>query len=259
MRKVAPVVLLRVLIISLIQLVCVGVWALFFLTLTEANSDSDGAILYIFVMLFLIGIMALHFPLSNYICERKKDFTSCFYGTKISENNVYSIVNQTYSKMKSIIVVAHLAAIVLFNFVCGLLKSDSGAIALILTFSTNVFRWIFRITGTVCFIISMFRYCGADFKATVTVCPKCGRVTGYYAHITQTIVESWKETNYKTSSYTTREKVGEVYDSDGNSCDVYGDVEHISDDSYDVYHPGLYEYEYQCVLCGYKYKKRESH
>ncbi len=259
MRKVAFVVLLRVLLISLIQFVCVGSWALFFVTLTEANSGSDGAILYIFVVLFLIGIMALHFPLSNYICEMKKDFTSCFYGTKISENNVYSIVNQTYSKMKSIIVIAHLAAIVLFNFACGLLKSDSGYIALILTFSTNVFRWIFRITGTVCFIISMFRYCGADFKATVTVCPKCGKVTGYYAHITQTIVESWKETNYKISSYTTREKVGKVYDSDGNSCDVYGDVEHISDDSYDVYHPGLYEYEYQCVLCGYKYKKRESH
>lgn len=257
MRKVAPVVLLRVLIISLIQFACVGLWALFFVTLTEANSGSDG--LYIFVLLIFIGIMALYFPLSNYICERKKDFTSCFYGTKISENNVYSIVNQTYSKLKSIIVIAHLAAIVVFNFACGLLKSDSGSIALILTFSTNVFRWIFRIAGTVCFIISMFRYCGADFKSTVTVCPKCGRVTGYYAHITQTIVESWKETNFKISSYTTREKIGELQDSDGNSCDVYGDVEHISDDSYDVYHPGLYEYEYQCVLCGYKYKKRESH
>ena len=85
MRKVAPVVLLRVLIISLIQFVCVGSWALFFVTLTEANSGSDG--LYIFVLLFFIGIMALHFPLSNYICEIKKDFTSCFYGTKISKNN----------------------------------------------------------------------------------------------------------------------------------------------------------------------------
>lgn len=257
MKGVTRFILLRVLIITLIQFACLGLWCLFFIILTSVNSPYSESS-FVGVILdwgIFAGIIALNVGLSGAFLETTRDFSEYFIGQKLRKNYLYSIANQSYSKAKPVIVIVHLAVIVLFNFACGMLKSDSGHIqTVILAFPTVVYRTIFRVVGTVCFIVSMVRYCKSIINAKLEICPNCGKVTWYYANRTATLRESWTETVYRTSSYTTTEKIGELRDSSGNSCDVYGDVEHYNDDSRDIYHPGLYEYEYQCKFCGYKFK-----
>lgn len=233
MKGVMPVILLKVLIITLIQVVCVGLWFVFFIILTDTNSHyNEGSFLIVILDWgILAGIIALNTSFANYYCEQKKDVTRFFYGRKMAEYEVQRSVNQEYKKVKPVIIIVHLAAIVAFNFACGMLKSDKGFIqTIIFALPTVVYRIIFRIIGTAGFIISMVKYCKSNFKIEVVVCPHCGKVTRYNVDKTKTFRESWTENKYYIKS------------------DEWGEV----------YHPGSYEYEYQCIHCGYKFKKVEE-
>lgn len=233
MKGVTRFIILRVLLIALIQFACLGLWCLFFIILTSVNSPY-GETSFLGVILdwgIFAGIIALNVGLSGAFLETTKDFSEYFIGQKLRKNYLYSIVNQSYSKAKPVIVIVHLAVIVLFNFACGMLKSDSGYIqTLILALPTVVYRTIFRVVGTVCFIVSMVRYCKSIINAKLEICPNCGKVTRYNVDKTKTFRESWTENKYYIKS------------------DEWGEV----------YHPGSYEYEYQCIHCGYKFKKVEE-
>lgn len=261
MRWVRPIVFLRGFVIALIQAACVGLWFLFFVILTDTNSHyNEGSFLAVILDWGIFaGIIALNTAMAKYLSQRVSDFTSFFYGEKISEREVRLLADGIYDNVKPVIVIVHLVAILLFNFACGMLESDSGYIqTVILALPTVAYRIIFRVIGTVCFIISMVIYCKSSFKVALDICPSCGRVTGYTAEKIRTIEEAWTETDYTSSSYTTTEKIGELRDSSGNSCDVYGDVEHFKNDSYHIYHPGRYEYKYKCRICGYETTKIEK-
>ena len=253
MKGVTRFIILRVLLIALIQFACVGLWCLIFII--SSRDDSTNFFFLLIRFGLLVGIVALEFVLSVHFLVDNKDCSKYFYGEKIGKKEVYSIVNRTYGKAKPAIVIIHLIAIVLLYFSCGIVKSSNGYIwTLVYGFSIGVYKTICIVIGTLCFIFSMVQYCRAIIDVKLTICSNCGRVTWYYAKKTATLVESWKETVYTTSSYTATEKIGELRDSSGNSCDVYGEVKHYDDDSYDIYHPGLHEYEYQCYFCGDKYK-----
>ena len=261
MKKFTDVIWLRILIIILVQFVCVGLWCLIFEILIGVSKDFNemSSLLLWFDLGVFIGIVVLNNCLAKYF-RNEKDFSKFFFGKKISKKEACSIVNRTYKKMKPIIVIAHLVVIILFNLACEILKFSNEKIdALNLPFSADeLCRLFFRVIGTISFICFMIKYCKSSFNISLTICPSCGKVTEYSKERIKTLIESWTETSYRTRSYTTTEKIGEIRDSDGNSCDVYGDVEHCEDDSRDIYHPGLHEYKYECVLCGYSYTRTEK-
>ena len=235
MRAETPIIIVRVLKISLIQFATVALWCLFFVVLNFSNSENCEDVFRFIVVIIdwgiLAGIIALNIGISNYYSEVKVNVSSLFYGKRLKKSEVEKIVNQTYSKAKIVIAIIHLAAIVLFNLACGIIKSHMGFIqTVILTFPTNIYRIIFRIIGTAGFIISMVKYCKSNFKIEVVVCPHCGKVTRYNVDKTKSFRESWTENKYYIKS------------------DEWGEV----------YHPGSYEYEYQCIYCGYNFKKVEE-
>ena len=254
MKRARGVIILRVLLFMLIPFISLGLYFVFF-NLTGENISTIGLI---FNWAFFAGIMSLNFIPAKHIQEKKKDFTWYFHGEKTTMSDVYSKVNMFYSKLKPLIVIAYLATIVLFNMECGILKSDGYVQILYFSFPMSVHRIIIRVAGTICFVVAMYKNCQSSYEITLDVCPNCGKVTAYYVTKTQTFVESWTETNISIGSYTTKEQIGELEDSDGNRCAVYGDVTHYTDDSYDVYHPGLYEFEYTCKYCKYSFRKTES-
>lgn len=239
-------------------------WVLLFMVLPFVHMGEYYVIFkYISVLRGGIFILSIIFncSITGLIVASEKNLSWCFYGKRTTVNDERQEVDRFYSKLKPLIVIAYLVAIVLFSMASGIseLFSLIGASEIDAEkIGDYIIIGLVLLSGIAGFVFCIVISCMFDFDFTLNVCSHCQRVTKYKKTKTRTIIEPWREENYRVNSYTTKEKIGELEDSDGNKCDVYGDVTHYTDDSYDVYHPGLYEFEYTCEYCGYGFTHIES-
>lgn len=240
------------------------IWILLFMLLPFVHI-GEYYIIFKYVSVFRgeIFVLSIIFNciITGLIVTSEKNLSWCFYGKKTTVSDERQEVDRFYRKLKPLIVIAYLVAIVLFSMTSGI----SELFSLIGTSEIDaekigdyIIIGLVLLSGIAGFVFCMVISCMFDFDFTLNVCSHCQRVTKYKKTKTRTIVEPWREDDYRVSSYTTKEKIGEYYDSNGNSGDVYGDVTHYEDVPSYTYHPGLYEFEYTCDYCGYSFTKTVS-
>ena len=249
MKKAKHGILLWILLFMLLPFVHIGEYYVIFKYVSVFRGE-------IFILSIIFNCI-----ITGLIVTSEKNLSWCFYGKRTTVNDERQEVDRFYSKLKPLIVIDYLVAIVLFSILFGIseLFSLIGASKIDAEkIGDYIIIGLVLLPGIACFVFCMVISCVSSFDFTLNVCSHCQRVTKYKKTKTRTIIEPWREEDYRVSSYTTNEKIGEYYDSNGNRGDVYGDVTHYEDVPSYTYHPGLYEFKYTCDCCGYGFTNIES-